>query len=136
MAYGHGKNTALKIDNSGGTPVDLAAYFQSSSMPQVVESAETTGYQPTSDFRTKIAGLRDSTFEGSGPFNTVPDAQLESILGTIVTIEWGPIGSTIGNPKYTGEFLITEYEPVSPFDDTPTFTVSAEGTGAITAGTY
>lgn len=142
MAFRHGKNAVLKLDNSAGTLVDLSAYLDEISMPRSVETGETTTFNGTSA-KTYITGLSDATISLGGKFDSTADAHFTGILtallaGTIdsVSFEYGKEGSTAGRVKYSGEALLTSYEISSPVADVVTFSAELQVTGAITRGTW
>jgi hypothetical protein len=141
MAFRHGKNAVLKLDNSSGSLVDLSAYLDEISMPRSIETGETTTYGTSA--KTYITGLSDATISLSGKFDSTADAHFSGILsallaGTIdsVSFEYGKEGSASGRVKYSGEALLTSYEVSSPVADVVTFSAELQVTGAITRGTW
>jgi predicted secreted protein len=143
MAFRHGKNAVLKLDNSAGTLVDLSAYLDEISMPRSIETGETTTFGSTGSAKTYVTGLSDATISLGGKFDSTADAHFSGILtallaGTIdsVSFEYGKEGSTAGRVKYSGEALLTSYEVSSPVADIVTFSAELQVTGAITRGTW
>ena len=141
MAFRHGKNAVLKLDNSSGSLVDLSAYLDEISMPRSIETGETTTYGTSA--KTYITGLSDATISLSGKFDSTADAHFSGILsallaGTIdsVSFEYGKEGSASGRVKYSGEALLTSYEVSSPVADVVTFSAELQVTGAVTRGTW
>lgn len=145
MAASHGKNTVVKIDNSAGALTALSASFNEVTFPQTVDSAETTTFGAGNV--TRVAGLGDSKVSLKGVFDgavgaAVQDQMIAATLaaqqaGTLasVTMEYNPGGTATGMPKYTVETIITSYETSSPVKDVVTFSLEAEGTGAVARST-
>jgi predicted secreted protein len=141
MAFRHGKNAVLKLDNSAGTLVDLSSYLNEISMPRSIETGETTTFGVNA--KTYITGLSDATISLSGNFDSTADAHFSGILSALLTgsidsvsFEYGKEGSTSGRVKYSGEALLTSYEVSSPVADVVTFSAELQVTGAITRGTW
>jgi hypothetical protein len=136
MAFGHGKSAVFKLDDSGATLRDLSSYVNEASMPREIETAETTTFG--SSAKTYITGLTDATISISGLYDSVPDGYLAGVVGQAATLsfEYGPLGSTGGYVKYSGECILTSYEVSSPVGDVVTFSADLQVTGAITRGTW
>lgn len=137
MAFKTGKSAVFSLDNNAGTPVDLSAYVNSVSLPFAVDSHDTSVYGGAS--HTFIPGLKNATISVEG---NLDDA---AVISTQITAAFqnaslsfivGPVGSTAGYPKYTGECIITGFDVGSPVDDKVTFSLSLQVTGAVTATTY
>jgi hypothetical protein len=141
MAFKHGKATVFKMDNSAGSLTDLSAYMDEVGFPRETEAAETTTFGKQD--KTYIVGLSDSSFSCSGKADVTCDGVIEGAraalsAGTIDTVsfEYGPSGSATGQPKYSGEALITSYEQSSPVGDVVTFSLALQVTGVVTRGTW
>ena len=131
--YIHSKTTLVTIDDAASSARDLSDDFTEFSIPQVASIAETTGFAPTSDFRTRVAGLKDATFSGSGNLDTATNKSwdvLHDAAGQTRTILWNLDGS--GAPSITGEFIVESFEVSASFDDVIKFSVSGSLTGALT----
>lgn len=135
MAFSHGKNTVVKVDNSGGSLVDLSAYIDKSNLDQMVDTAETSTFGATS--KTFLAGLQDGKISMEGPFDPVPDAQFNSLLGSSTTksIEFYPQGTTAGLRKYTFEAILTSYGPDGDVGAAERWKAEFQVTGDITRTT-
>lgn len=131
--YHHSKNTKVSIDEAGGAAKDLSDDFTEFTMPQVASIAETTGFAPTSDFRTRVAGLKDATFSGSGNLDTATDKSwsvLFDSVGSTRTVLWNMDGT--GAPSISGEFIVESFELSASFDDVIKFSVAGSLTGVLT----
>ena len=138
----HGKSTAFKMDDSGGTVRVLTTYLDSVDMPFDVDTAETTTFSAAS--KTHIAGTKGSsiTLNGKQSFtsdavlnNVSIDALLYGVLGMEVTFVYGPSGLAGSEPRYHGQAIVTAYNPSSSVSGEQTFSVSLLCTGDITRAT-
>lgn len=138
MAFGHGKNAVFKLDDSGGTLRDLSSYINEASMPRSIETAETTTFGVSGGSKTYITGLNDTTISVSGLFDATADGYLAGVLGQSATLsfEYGPLGSTGGYVKYSGECIMTSYEVSSSVGDVVSASAQFQVTGAVTRGTW
>lgn len=141
MAFSHGKSTVVSIDNAAGSLQNLSAYCNESSFPTEVEASEVTVYGNGN--KQYIPGLADSTFSCGGPFDPVLNTHMNGIrtgqiAGTVesVTIQWSPAGSGSGAPLYSGEGILTSYEPSSSVGDPNSWSAEFQMTGAITLSTH
>lgn len=133
--FEHGKGSVFKIDDSGGTPRDISNVLNSVSFPREVEATETTAFGDNA--RTYIVGLSNSTVSIEGMFDSTVDGYLAGIVGGAAgTLEYGPMGSTASDIKYTGEAILTSYEVSAGVGDAVTFSAEFQVTGAVTRGTY
>ena len=133
MANIHSKSTLVSIDDTGSSARDLSSDFTEFNIPQVSSIAETTGFAPTSDFRTQVAGLKSATFSGSGNINTASNKSwdvLHDAVGETRTITWNIDGS--GAPSIAGEFIVESFEVNASFDDVVKFSVGGTLTGVLT----
>jgi hypothetical protein len=130
----HGKNTVVKIDDSGGTPVDLSTHFDKFSLPREVDTAEVSTFSKTS--KVKIAGLLDGKATAEGPWDATVEAHMQGILGfETVTIDYSPAGTGTGTRNIKCEAILTSYEPDSDIGDATSFKAEFELTGDATIGT-
>ena len=140
MPFRHGKGLVFKIDNVGGTLVELTAYVDSVELSHSVDMGETT--TAGAEAKTYVSGQSDATLSISGKWDgtatTGPDAILESLRGLEVpsTFEWGPEGSTAGRVKKSGECFLTGYVPSAPVGGVVAFTADFQITGAIVNGVW
>ena len=107
-------NSHIEIDDSGGVPRNLSAWVEEvEPLGQQVSAVDVTalndtsrqvarGVEPVQEF--VLRGLFDAT-----PV-TGPDAVLSGIVGTVVTVAYGPAGHKTGQRKISGEFLCLSYQ--------------------------
>jgi len=139
--FKHGKNAYFSLDGTAASLVNISDALNEISMPRAVETAETTAFGAND--KTYITGLGDATVSLSGMLDATVDtmiagdiANLKSGSVSSLSFEYGPAGSASGNPKFTGEALITSYEVSSPVGDVVTFSLELQVSGAVTATSY
>jgi hypothetical protein len=96
-----------------------------------------------SDYRSRIGGLKDASIslDFHQDFGAAAvDATLFPLLGSIATVVITPTSGSVSatNPSYTGEFLVTQYQPfANSVGDLATLSISwpVAGTAGITRGT-
>lgn len=139
--FKHGKDAHFALDGTAGTLVVISDTLNEITMPREIETAETTAFG--NDDKTYITGLADATVSLSGMFDATVDTQINGDIanlksGSVATLsfEYGPAGSVGGNPKFTGEALITSYEIGSPVGDVVTYSLELQVTGGVTATTF
>lgn len=132
MAFKHGKNTGVLIDDA-----NLSAFFNEASASQDVETAETTTFG--SSAKSYIIGLKDGTMSMSGMFDgdaNAIDIKLATTLGAdapgYATV--APEGLTIGNACYSCQARKTSYEVSSPVGDVVSANLSIQADGGIDRG--
>lgn len=141
MAFAHGKDSAFKIDDSGGTLRTLSTYTDEvSGLPGERNLAEVTAF---GDQGTKsIPGLVNATFSASGHYDstvtTGPDAVLSGLLNATATatFEYGPEGAGSGKVKYSGECWMTKYEVNSQVAEKVSWSAEFQVDGVVTRGTF
>lgn len=141
MAFVHGKNAVLKLDDSGGTLRTLTSFVNNvSGLPGGRDLGEVTAF---GDSGVKsIPGLVDVEFSIKGSFDstatTGPNAVLNSLRSASATasFEYGPEGGTTGNVKFSGECWLTSYEVEASVDEVVTFKAEFKVDGTVTAGTF
>lgn len=139
--FKHGKNAYFALDGTAASLVDISDTLNEITMPREVETAETTAFGDAD--KTYITGLADATVSLSGMLDASVDttiagniANLKSGSVSSLSFEYGPSGSVSGQPKLSGEALITSYELSSPVGDVVTYSLELQVTGAITATTF
>jgi hypothetical protein len=131
MAFVHGKNTRIKIDNAAGALQDLSVYINSSSLQRLVELLETTCFGATA--KTYIGGFPDAKVPLGGFWDAVLDAHMEGILGKeTVSIELYPEGTAAGKVIYTAEAILISYEQTSGSNQATAWSGELQVTGAVT----
>ncbi len=137
-----GKSADFKLDNAAGSLIDLSTYFKDIQLSNDVETFDVTAFQ--SSAKDYLVGFTDGKISGNGFSNGTLIAHMLAVqaalsAGTLVsaTFNWGPEGTTTGNPKLTGECLVTKFGPNSKAGGAANeFSFEAQITGAITATVY
>ena len=131
--FTHGKNAAFKIDDSGGTLRDISDVLTDVSISRTADVAEVSAF--TNSSKAYVAGLKDATMTISGSFDATVDGYLSGILGSEGSFEFYPIGTTGGNPKASGEAIMTSYDRTPDIGGAVTFTAAFQVSGDVTEGT-
>ena len=131
--FTHRKNAEFKIDDSGGTLRDISDVLTDVSISRTADVAEVSAFSNSS--KAFVAGLKDATLTISGSFDATVDGYLSGILGAEGTFEFYPIGTTGGNPKASGEAIMTSYDRTPDIGGAVTFTAAFQVSGDVTEGT-
>ena len=131
--FTHGKNAAFKIDDSGGTLRDISDVLTDVSISRTADVAEVSAFSNSS--KAFVSGLKDATLTISGSFDATVDGYLSGILGAEGSFEFYPIGTTGGNPKASGEAIMTSYDRTPDIGGAVNFTAAFQVSGDVTEGT-
>ena len=131
--FTHGKNAAFKIDDSGGTLRDISDVLTDVSISRTADVAEVSAFSNSS--KAFVSGLKDATLTISGSFDATVDGYLSGILGAEGSFEFYPIGTTGGNPKASGEAIMTSYDRTPDIGGAVTFTAAFQVSGDVAEGT-
>jgi hypothetical protein len=131
--FTHGKNAAFKIDDSGGTLRDISDVLTDVAISRSADVAEVSAFSNSS--KAYVAGLKDANITISGSFDATVDGYLSGILGLAGSFEFYPIGTTGGNPKASGECIMTSYDRTPDVGGAVSFSASFQVTGDVTEGT-
>ena len=131
--FTHGKNAAFKIDDSGGTLRDITDVLTDVAVSRTADVAEVSAFSNSS--KAYVAGLKDATITISGSFDATVDGYLKAILGAEGSFEFYPIGTTGGNPKASGECIMTSYDRTPDVGGAVSFTASFQVSGDVTETT-
>lgn len=141
MAFVHGKNAVVKLDNSSGTLTALTSISNEISYSQSIETADTSVFGTNA--KTYITGQNDATVSLSGLFDATSAGVIEATIDALIdgtnasaTLEFGPEGSGAGSRKYTMETIVTSYDISAPVGDVVSLSVEFQRTGATTVSTY
>lgn len=141
MAFVHGKNAYIRVDNASGTLTDLSSITNEISYSQSIETADTSTYGTNA--KTYITGQNDATVSLTGLFDaasaTIIEGTIDALIAgtlTTATLEFGPEGDGTGKKKYTMEVIVTSYEIGAPVSDVVSLSVEFQRTGATTNATY
>lgn len=131
MAFQHGKQITISIDDSGGTPRSLETYISDVSLSSSRDTAETTVLAATGDSKTYIAGFEDATLSISGFYDATADGYLYGLLGTdnTATFSYSP---DAGTTTYSGEALITGYDVSGNVGGAVGISATLQVTGVVT----
>lgn len=139
MAFVHGKNSIIKVDNAAGTLTDISAVTNSVELPRSLDTGETTTFGTSA--KTYIAGLNDGTVSISGLYDPAIDATLSAAVdavanGTLASasVEWSPAGlpASATKPTFKLEVIWTSYSVSAGVGDVETFKLEGQRTGATT----
>src|SRR6185312_17017082 len=118
MAFGPGRNGIFSLDNGAGSPTDISAYLNKVDATFSVTAGDTTTFGASAETEIPVIKNGDKiTF--SGLLDPTPHTQLGTIYNngggqttgnTSLSFVYGPMGSTTGNPKFTGECFLTSYK--------------------------
>ena len=131
--FTHGKNAAFKIDDSGGTLRDITDVLTDVAVSRTADVAEVSAFSNSS--KAYVAGLKDATITISGSFDATVDGYLSGILGAEGSFEFYPIGTTGGNPKASGECIMTSYDRTPDVGGAVNFSAAFQVSGDVTEGT-
>jgi len=119
--------------------VDLSGSVRSVTINTEAEDLEDTAMGDT--FRSRIGGLKDWSIdvELNQDFTAAQaDATIFPLLGTVTAVVIKPVNTTTAatNPQYSGNVLVSEYNPLDgSVGDLATTSVSWPGAGALTRAT-
>lgn len=143
MAFGAGKNGILKVDNGAGTLTDISAFCDKVDAPFSVNLLDTTTFGAAGE--TEIPGLKaGDKITASGKL----DPTIHTHIGTLynnggqltaggsISIEYGPMGSTSGNPKWTAETYLSKWQESTDAKGLATFSLELTVTAGATSTTY
>ncbi len=136
MAFVHGKNSVMKLDNASGSLTDISAFVNNVDFPETADVAETSVLGASN--KTYLAGLKDATSGLTGFFDATADAIFGAVIGQSATLsfEYSPEGTASGKIKYTGECILTNYALSSPVGDAVAYSCDLQVSGAVTRGTH
>jgi hypothetical protein len=142
MATTVAKNVVFKLGTVGvpGTATDISAKLSSVKPSWSADDLEASAFG-TSGAKKHVAGLTDGTIAIEGFWDAAIETHFMGLLGQDnggvgMAFEHGPIGSTTGNPKTTGNCILTKYEPPSSIGAVNKFTAELRVTGAPTPTVY
>lgn len=141
MAFVHGKNAYIQLDNSAGTLTSLTSISNEVSYSQSIETAETSVFGTSA--KTYITGQNDATISISGLFDATSASVIEGTIDALIagtnasaTLVFGPEGNGTGKKKITCETIVTSYEISAAVGDVVSLSVELQRTGASTIGTF
>ena len=135
MAFVAGKDAVFKLDNSGGSLVDLSTYITDVSHSLDTATAETTSLGKAAT--PLLATIGSASRSVAGLFDATLLAHLGAGRGASrsLSYEFYPAGTTSGLPKVSGECVLTNMSPSASVGGVEGLSFSLECTGAQTIGT-
>lgn len=136
MAFTHGKNSLISIDDVSGTLFDMSKVANSVEMPIEIETAETSHFGTNA--KEYIVGQNDSTVTIAGLFDAEVDAKISAVIDAIAdgtiessTVEYQPAGGPVGptKPLFRCEVIWTSYGTTSGVGDVVSFSLEGQRTG-------
>ncbi len=132
----NGTSLVLSIDTSGGGSPTLLGASTSCSVAFTLDTFETTNkdsahrksYLPAATGFTMDCEAFYTTDETNAPDNIM--SALNS--RTLVDVEFNEASDTTGDYKYTGKAYITSCSLNAPNEDAATYSISLQGSGALT----
>ena len=122
----HGKNTTFKLDTSAGVLTDLTEYASNVNFPLSADTAEVTTFGSNS--KKYIPGLKNCQFTVDFVWDATVDGYLFALLGAAAgTFEYSPDGTIV----YSGEAMLTSYNPASPSNDAVKGSATFQVTGDV-----
>lgn len=137
MPFVHGKNTVIKIGDGTNVLYDLSPVIDQGDNPRSLGTSEVTHFGSTA--KEFIVGLTDSNISVQGKFDAAIDLKINAaidalIAGTLssISFEYHPAGTATGTPKFSGNFIITNYTVSSPVANAVTIKLDGQVTGPRT----
>ena len=129
MATHLGKEGTVQVGSNA------IAEIRGFSIDETIDTVEDTSMGDSS--KTYLASIKD--FSGSVDVlydETDTNGQTALSLGSSVTLNFAPEGTASGDVKLTGTAIVTGKSVTSSFDGLVESTISVQGTGGLTTGTY
>lgn len=132
IAFGHGKDMAVKLDNVSGSLVDISAYVSSATFSYEGEVADVSVLGAVG--HTFVRGLTNGNVSFEGPFDPFIGTLLFNLgtAGATQSFEVHPQGTASGKQKYSGECRLTSYEVPGGIEDAVTWSAEFQIDGAVT----
>ena len=129
MATHLGKEGTVQVGSNA------IAEIRSFSVDETIDVVEDTSMGDSA--KTYLASIKD--FSGTIDVlydETDTNGQTALSVGSSVTVNFAPEGTTSGDVKLTGTAIVTAKSVSSSFDGLVESTISIQGTGGLTTGTY
>lgn len=132
MTKVHGKNVYISLDS-----VVVTGFSNSVDWTRSADSHDVTCFGAT--YHTYFGGLGDGKITLGGIYESgvggVRDV-VQDVVGTNVTLIYGPEGNATGKPKTTVTVLVTSYQETAPVADMITWKSECQPSGAPTDSTF
>ena len=129
MATHLGKEGTVQVGSNA------IAEIRGFSIDETIDTVEDTSMGDSA--KTYLASIKD--FSGSVDVlydETDTNGQTALSVGSSVTLNFAPEGTDSGDVKLTGTAIVTGKSVSSSFDGLVESTISVQGTGGLTTGTY
>ena len=129
MATHLGKEGTVQVGSNA------IAEIRGFSIDETIDVVEDTSMGDSS--KTYLASIKD--FSGSVDVlydETDTNGQTALSIGSSVTLNFAPEGTDSGDVKLTGTAIVTGKSVTSSFDGLVESTITVQGTGGLTTGTY
>ncbi len=129
MATHLGKEGTVQVGSNA------IAEIRGFSIDETIDTVEDTSMGDSS--KTYLASIKD--FSGSVDVlydETDTNGQTALSVGSSVTLNFAPEGTDSGDAKLTGTAIVTGKSVTSSFDGLVESTITVQGTGGLTTGTY
>ena len=127
--------THLGKEGTGQVGSNAIAEIRGFSIDETIDTVEDTSMGDSS--KTYLASIKD--FSGSVDVlydETDTNGQTALSVGSSVTLNFAPEGTDSGDVKLTGTAIVTGKSVTSSFDGLVESTITVQGTGGLTTGTY
>lgn len=129
MATHLGKEGTVQVGSNA------IAEIRSFSVDESIDVVEDTSMGDSA--KTYLASIKDFSGTIDVLFDeTDTNGQTALSVGSSVTVNFAPEGTTSGDVKLTGTAIVTAKSVSSSFDGLVESTISIQGTGGLTTGTY
>ena len=141
MAFVHGKNAFIQLDNSAGTLTTISSIANEITYSNSIDTAETSVFGNSA--KTYITGQNDATISISGLFDATSATVIEGTISALIagtlasaSLVFGPEGNGTGKKSIACETIVTSYEIGAPVGDVVSLSVELQRTGATTITTF
>ncbi len=137
--YAHTPNVTITAPAGvGGVQATATAIVVAGSVTQVIVTNPGSGYltTPTIGFTPTGGDTPSPAATATAAIGQYTEQMWESLLMTYPAyMEFDPLGTTTGKPKWTGQFVTTSWKWTTPLRGASVIEFSAEGDGALAQGT-
>lgn len=141
MAFSHGKDSVVSIDNTSGALTAISTYTDTvDGLPGEIELADVTGFGE--EGHKNVPGLENASVSCGGSYDGSAAAIMDIIGSTTQrkaatrTFEWGPGGSASGQIKFSAEVWVQAFTVSSSVSDKVTWSATLQVDGVVTMSTY
>ena len=132
----NGTDLILKVDTSGGGSPSLLGASTSCTVSYSLDTFETTN-KDSSHTKAYLPAAHGWTMDCEAFYTTdetnAPDNLMAALSArTQIDVEFNQASATTGDYKYTGKAYITSCTLNAPNEDAATYSISLQGTGALT----